>query len=256
MLHTIHVNVAKLEPAKLNSFLQPDTSCLSSASPRSMQKNIVTFIHALAHEVRNPLCTIKLAAELLNQSSLDEEQREFADIIIRGSERIKELINNLLVSARSEETAFDLYSMSQLLEEALIMTKDRMLLKNITVSKQYTETECSVRVDKEKMKIALINIIINAIDAMPSEGGELKLITKSTCDRNTVEIQDNGIGISKEHLKSIFKPYFTNKAGGIGLGLSVTLDILRANDAFVDVRSEEGAGTSFILSFDKMKQSV
>ena len=94
---------------KLGNFLRPDTSCLSAALPRNTHKNIPTFLPALAHEVRNPLCNIKLAVELLDQSSLDEEQREFVGIIIRGAERIEELINSLLVSARSEETAFDLY---------------------------------------------------------------------------------------------------------------------------------------------------
>ncbi len=238
---------------KLYRFLRHDTSGLLFVPPGRTDNDTAAFLPALAHEVRNPLSTINLAVEMLKLSSLDEEQIQFLAMINRGSDRIKELINNLLTSVRLHETAFELYSPQQLLEEALMMTKDRILLKNITVSKEYTEIECRVMANKENMKIALSNIIINAIDAMPSKGGRLRLVTNSTGNRNTVEIQDNGIGISKEHLKCIFNPYFTNKLGGLGLGLSVTLDILRANHASVDVRSEEGAGTCFMLSFDNKK---
>jgi len=228
--------------------LRPTTALFPFAFPRVTHKRTAVFFPALAHEIRNPLCTINLAVELLNQSSLDEEQRQFVDVIQKGSERIKELINSLLKPEL--ETAPGSYSTSQLLEEALFMTKDQILLRNIAVRKEYAETGCRVMVDKEKMKIALINIIVNAIDAMPSEGGQLKLVTKSTGELTTVEIHDNGLGMSKECLKNIFKPYFTNKKGGLGLGLALTLDILRSNHATVEVRSEEGEGTCFILSFD------
>jgi signal transduction histidine kinase len=105
-------------------------------------------------------------------------------------------------------------------------------------------------VNKQKIEIALTNIIINAIDAMHPENGKLKLITKSINGKCVIEIEDNGIGISKENLNNIFTPYFTDKAGGMGLGLSTTLGILKENHATVEVQSEEGMGTRFILSFE------
>ena len=245
-----------LRRTKMLAFTRPAASSLAFApSPGAYADNAI-ILPALAHEVRNPLSTINLAVEMLNLGTLDEEQRQFLDIIERGSKRITELINRFLESARPEEATFELYSLRQLLDDVLLMARDRILLKHITVSKEYTETLQSVLIDKEKMKIALSNIITNAIDAMPSEGGELTLVIRSVGRQNTIEIRDNGIGISKEHLKSIFKPYFTNKAGGLGLGLPVTLDILRANYASVDVRSEEAVGTCFILSFDEVDRSV
>lgn len=230
--------------------LRLNTAFSPFAVPRMTHKHTFDFLPALAHEVRNPLTAINLAVELLKQSGLDEEQQQFINVILRGSERIKELINNLLKPAQPLETVPGLYATSQLLEEALLLAKDRILLKNIVVSKEYAEAGPGVMVDREKMKIALSNIIVNAIDAMASEGGQLKLVTKSTNGCTTAEIHDNGIGISEECLKNIFMPYFTNKQGGLGLGLAVTQDILRANHVTVDVRSVEGAGTCFILSFD------
>ena len=207
------------------------------------------YISTLAHEVRNPLCNINLALEMLRSTQLDEEQSGLINIIMRGSGRIKDLINNLLVSDQIKESIAGYYSLHPVLEEVLALARDRILLKNITLYRDYAATEHCVLLNKEKIKIALTNIVINAIDAMPSEGGELRLITKSIGKRCSLEIQDNGKGISKEDLKRIFEPFFTNKEGGMGLGLSATMDILRENKASVDVRSEEGLGTCFILSF-------
>jgi signal transduction histidine kinase len=241
---------------KMHAFARPAASSLAFALPGRASNDNATLLPALAHEVRNPLSTINLAVEMLNMGALDEEQRQFLDIIERGSRRITELINRLLVSSQADETRSELYSLYQLLDDVLLMARDRILLKHITVRKEYTETQQSVFIDKEKMKIALSNIIANAIDAMPSQGGELTLVMKSAGRQNTIEIRDNGIGISKEHLKDIFKPFFTNKSDGLGLGLSVTLDILRANNASVDVRSEEGTGTCFILSLTGPPTSI
>jgi signal transduction histidine kinase len=207
------------------------------------------YVSALVHEVRNPLCNINLAMEMLDLTNLDEEQREYLNIITRGSCRIKDLVNTLLTSGQIGEYTSEFYSLNQLLEDVLIMAEDRILLKKVTVCREYAATEHRVLLDKVKMKIALTNIITNAIDAMPSATGELKLVTRSIGEESCIEIHDNGIGISQDNLKRIFDPYFTNKPGGMGLGLSATLDILRANHARVDVRSEEGLGTCFILSF-------
>ena len=107
--------------------------------------------------------------------------------------------------------------------------------------------------DKPKIKIALTNIIINAIDAMPSENGELRVCTKLIKGRYAVSIQDNGCGISKENLPLIFNPYFTNKSGGMGVGLAATNDILQSNNVSVKVESVVGEGTRFILLFEKNK---
>jgi len=209
------------------------------------------FVSALVHEIRNPLCNINLALEMLDLMKLDEEQRQYLGIIMRGSGRIKDLVSSLLTLDLAKEVNYEVYSLHHLLEEVLFMARDRILLKNISVTREYSATEHRVFLDAEKVKIAITNIVINAIDAMSSETGELKLITRSTDELSSIEIHDNGIGISKKDLKRIFKPHFSNKADGMGIGLSATLDILRANHTGVDVRSEEGVGTCFILSFDR-----
>jgi signal transduction histidine kinase len=213
------------------------------------------FASALAHEVRNPLATINLAVQMLKSPTKVLDHRLYLDIIMKASGQINDLITDLLKIPQPGEMQLEKYTMHQLLDEALALTEDRILLKNITVRKDYSTLDCRILVNKQKIKIALVNIIINAIDAMLPEKGKLKLITRSINGKCIIEIEDNGIGISKENLNHLFMPYFTNKAGGMGLGLSTTIDFLKASHAMVDVQSQEGRGTRFILSFEGIQQS-
>lgn len=209
---------------------------------------------ALAHEVRNPLATINLAVKMLKSPIKIYDDNLYLAIIIKASEQINDLITDFLTPPRPAEMHAKKYPVHELLDEALARTEDRILLKNITVRKDYSTLDCKILVNRQKIEIALTNIIINAIDAMPSENGKLKLITKSINGKCVIEIEDNGIGIGKENLQHIFTPYFTNKPGGMGLGLPTTKEFLTANHATVDVRSEEGKGTRFILSFEGIQQ--
>jgi signal transduction histidine kinase len=210
---------------------------------------------ALAHEVRNPLATINLAVQMLKSPNKVPDHKIYLDIITKAAGEINNLIADLLNVWQPDDMQLGKYAIHQLLDEALAMTEDRILLKHITVRKDYSTLDCKTLVNKQKIKIALVNIIINAIDAMRMENGRLKLITRSINGKCIIEIEDNGVGISKENLKNLFTPYFTNKAGGMGLGLSTTIDILKANHATVEVYSEEGKGTRFILSFEGVQHA-
>ncbi len=222
--------------------------------PKIVQKKATPFASALAHEVRNPLTNINLAVEMLKSTLKEKDQHFYLDIILRGSGRINDLVTDLVTLCLGDHQQPGKHSIHQMLDEVLAMTHDRITLKNIRVTKNYTMMDCMVMVDKEKVKMALTNIIINAIDAMPAEGGLLKLVTRSANGKAVIEIEDNGIGISEANLENIFKPFFTNKPGGLGIGLSTTQDILLSNNGLIDVRSEEGKGTLFILSFDRTGQ--
>jgi len=206
----------------------------------------------LAHEVRNPLTNITLAIGMLESCVKDnDEAKTYLDIILRSTMRINILVNELMKKDQVEEIHTEKHSIHDLIDEVLVMAQDRIRLKNIVIKKEYAAEDCNIALNKPELKIALTNIIINAIDAMTPDEGELKLVTKMTEDKYILRIEDNGCGISKENLQSIFKPYFTNKPGGMGLGLSNTLDILRLNQVRIDVESAVNVGTKFILSFNK-----
>jgi signal transduction histidine kinase len=209
------------------------------------------FASALAHEVRNPLTNIKLSGEILNSVIKDKALKTYVDIIMRSSKKIEVLINELLAVKPHNLIRREKYSLHQLLDEVLEMTEDRARLKNISVKKNLATEDCKIIMNRPKMKIALANIVINAIESMGAGDGELNLVTKSIDDRHVVLIKDNGCGISQGNLKKIFKPYFSNKPNGLGIGLTRTQEILESNNVRVNVESEVGKGTSFILLFDK-----
>jgi signal transduction histidine kinase len=240
---------------KLYSYLPPANLFSSLTPSKIVQKKPGQFVAALAHEIRNPLSNINLAVEMLKSAIReDDNQKIYLDIIMRSSVRINELINDLLKYQQVDEVQTERLSICQLLDEVVEMAKDRIMLKNIAVRKNYATRDCKMILNKQKMKIALTNIIINAIDAMGTENGELRLATKLINNRYAIQIEDNGCGISKGDLKYIFKPNYTNKAGGLGLGLAATYDILQLNHVGVNVESQKGEGTRFILLFEEKYQ--
>jgi signal transduction histidine kinase len=232
----------------------PQTIYFNSQSPAILKGHSGQFASALAHEVRNPLTNIKLSIQMLNSVVIDQDLKIYIDIIMRSSKRIDDLINELLTIQKVNEIHAEKYSMHELIDEVIESAKDRIKLKNVTVTKDFAIEDRNMILDRSKMKIALSNIIINAIDAMDPGKGKLNLVTKLIDGKYILLIKDNGCGISARNLKNIFKPYFTNKPGGLGIGLSTTYNILRANHVTINVESEEGTGTSFILLFDKKKK--
>lgn len=240
-----------LNPFTMNSITLPIPKKISFPERNDDPAQLLS---ALAHEVRNPLTNINLAVEALQSTLKDADLKTYLDIILRSSTRINELITQLLTSNLARKVRGHKYSIHHLLDEVIEMEKDRISLKNISVKKEYASQDCEIIVDKPKMQIALTNIIINAVEAMTRQNGQLTLVTKSNNGIPVVQIRDNGCGISKQNLKSIFMPNFSNKPGGLGIGLASTFRILQSNHVGIDVESEEGAGTSFILSFCKNQQ--
>jgi signal transduction histidine kinase len=191
---------------------------------------------------------------MLGSAITDNRLKVYLDIIKRSSIRINSLICDLLKN-QENEVQVEKHSIHQLLDEVLVMAGDRMRLKKIAVWKDYTSDDCKIELNRLKMLIGLTNIVVNAIDAMTPGKGKLKLVTKSIEGRYVIQIEDNGCGISKENLKNIFKPYFTNKGSGLGIGLATTYNILRSNNVGIKVESEEGRGTRFILTFEEIHQN-
>jgi len=207
----------------------------------------------IAHEVRNPLTNINLSVDQLktDNDNKNENTEIMLDMIVRNSNRINQLIADLLNSTKSTELVFQKVSINQLLDETLLLAKDRIQLKNIRVEKKYTENISDIAVDTEKIKIAFLNIIVNAIEAMESDKGILVIKTESQKNKCVVKITDNGSGINKESLSKLFEPYFTSKPKGTGLGLTNTQNIILSHNGYIHVESEISKGTTFsiILNF-------
>jgi signal transduction histidine kinase len=206
----------------------------------------------IAHEVRNPLTNIDLAVSQIKADLpvLDEGSTMLFDIVTRNSKRINQLISTLLDATRFTELSFAPVSINRLMDEALELAKDRLELNNISLVKKYSTDICDISVDAEKVKIAFLNLIVNAIEAMEPHNGLLEISTRGEDDKCVVEINDNGHGMTDEQLNHLFEPYFTTKSGGNGLGLTNTANIILNHKGDISVESKQGKGTTFTIKFN------
>jgi PAS domain S-box-containing protein len=205
----------------------------------------------LAHEVRNPLNNIGLSSEQLQLEMNAADRKIYLGIITRNTKRIDDLITELLDSSRPADIVLTKISLQSVLDESIAASADRMTLKFINLELHYPPAEAWVMADASKLKIAFLNIIINAIEAMNNNEGKLRIAIKMQGDNYVVSIKDNGEGINKENLTKLFEPYYTSKRRGMGLGLSATVNIIQSHNAFIEVQSAFGVGTNFILSFKR-----
>lgn len=209
------------------------------------------LMRMLAHEVRNPLTNIGLALEgFIGELPSDHDLQDYLDIIKRNAQRIDTLITQLLNSSKPTELHLEPLSLKEILEETLSETGDRLALKKIEVIKQFSAENDRIMLDREKIKIAFTNIIVNASEAMQEGSGKLEISTERALHKIVLSIRDNGNGISPEHLNKIFEPYFSSKPGGMGLGLASTLNIIQSHGGSIHVESQEGTGTTFFMTFN------
>lgn len=211
------------------------------------------LVRTLAHEVRNPLNNVQMAIEQLDSSHVPEDDKIFLEIIQRNAKRIDNLIGELLDSYRPYEKTFRVTNLRNVLEDTLQLALDRVRLKGIKISAKYPSEPCIIQADEEKLKIAFLNIVVNATEAIPNGNGEVDIVLSEKPEHYIVEIADNGTGIPPEILAKLFEPYFTSKRNGMGLGLASTLNIVQAHGGTIDVESEVNNGSKFIVSVPKIK---
>lgn len=208
------------------------------------------LVRTLAHEVRNPLNNINMSVEQLAHTGTENEENTlFLDIIQRNSKRIGDIITELLDTARPTELTFDRHSLQAIMDEAIGEALDRITLQHINMQIRYANAPCYIMANKEKLRIAFLNIIINAVEAMEPGKGVLTITIDAVKNNQTVTIRDNGCGIPEENISRLFEPYFTSKRNGMGLGLAATLNILQSHRANIDVSSVMKLGTTFTISF-------
>jgi signal transduction histidine kinase len=221
---------------------------------KEMEKFAATgrIARTIAHEVRNPLTNITLATEQLQETPAGQagDAQLFLDMIRRNAGRINQLVSDLLQSTRFAQLEFADVDLNKLMDETLDMAKDRIELNHIRVEKNYANDLRPVSVDAEKMKLAMLNIIVNAAEAMENGKGVLSINTLKTGDKCLVEISDNGAGMDDDALQKIFEPYFTSKSKGAGLGLTNTQNIILNHKGNISVKSKPGSGTSFFIQLN------
>ncbi|MBN8853439.1 MAG: hybrid sensor histidine kinase/response regulator [Sphingobacteriales bacterium 50-39] len=213
-------------------------------------RSTATLLRTLAHEVRNPLTNINLSVEQLKPELNSEDANIYLDIIARNCGRIDGLISELLDLSRPAEISLQRVPLQSIVDSTLAAASDRISLKGIGMELNYPEHPAYIMADMEKLKIAFLNIVINAVEAVPNQAGRINVTIREDGGHYKVFINDNGSGIPEENISRIFEPYFTSKTNGFGLGLAATWNILQSHRATIDVNSQIGEGTSFVLAFE------
>ncbi|MCX5851628.1 MAG: PAS domain S-box protein [Deltaproteobacteria bacterium] len=206
----------------------------------------------IAHEVRNPLSSIKMSLQILekrmNPAGNDLKRFKIAE---KEVEHLEKLVNDVLIYAKPSAPVREPSDIRGILEHALAMVEKALTDKHIIVQKRFGSGIPPLMVDSAMLEQAFLNICHNAIDAM-EEGGKLLVSAKTANDSGrpsvVVEIEDNGCGIDQEDMPSLFNPFFTRKKYGIGLGLAQVKKIIDLHHGMVEILSKKGEGTRFIVT--------
>ncbi len=233
----------------------------------------------LAHEIKNPLVTIRTAFEFLMggqpDQKIDEDFKKFIGLALRETNRINDLIKQLLNLGRALPPKFEWFDINQVIDDTILLLKPSIMEKNIEVNVLRGDQKFEIYADKDQLKQVFLNIGQNAIEAMKS-GDKLTIEVipdfeilesisansfypeKVTDDplkksKAIVKISDTGKGISKEELEYIFEPFYTGKISGTGIGLAIVNNIIKEHNGNISVDSIEGVGTTFTLELPMIR---
>lgn len=206
----------------------------------------------IAHEIRNPLASISGSVQLLSQQASQPEDQKLFNIVIKETDRLNDLISEFLDYAKPLPKPTEIVVVKNILQEVLELNKYNSKLNQAVQIVQDFVVEGRIYGYRDKLKQAIMNIIINAYQAMETcEIQSLKLQLFEREQYVVLSIRDSGIGMNEIVQKRLFEPFFTTKSRGTGLGLAVTHKIFEAHGASILVESEPGKGTEFVIQFSK-----
>lgn len=201
----------------------------------------------MAHEIRNPLGSIKGAAEILKDDyGPDAPKQEFVQILLKEADRLNQILQEFLSFARPAPPELKQEDINEVIESVLALTAQPARSSRITVEQRFDRTIGKRDLDAGLLKQAVLNLVLNAIQAMP-EGGRLTVRSALRPDSIEVQVADTGTGITPGNRKKLFSPFFTTKKNGTGLGLAITFRIIQNHHGSIDVESEPGKGTTFTV---------
>jgi len=213
------------------------------------------MVASVSHEIKNPLGIVRSTAEILNKrlKDLAPSSKHLTEIIITETSRLDDIVREFLDFARPQIPQFTKGSINDLILKVMEFMKTEFAKNRITVRTDLNPAIKPMNIDQNLFYRALLNLFINALQAMP-DGGTLSINSSFAQDNRKnihIMIQDTGIGISKEKLPMIFTPFYTDKNRGTGLGLAIAQNIINEHNGSIDVESETGKGTTFIITLSQ-----
>ncbi len=208
----------------------------------------------LAHEIRNPLNSIKINIQLLQEDledSLQDEEtktefRETINLVTYEIGRLNELMTNFLTYARPTELKRETLDLNHFLNDLIQFLKKQADEKGVSLESSLPESPILINVDARRLRQALMNILINDIQIVP-EKGRIQVSLKAVRDLAVIRVEDNGPGMTEEFMREIFVAFRSQRRGGTGLGLSIANKFVEAHGGGIKVESTVGKGTTFSI---------
>lgn len=219
---------------------------------RAQYAEMAQLAGGLAHEIRNPLSTMRMNLDLLAEdfqdveTTRDRRARQKIDRLRRESERLEDILENFLRYVRIQDLSPDPADLNAAVDDLRDFCSPRAASQGVIVRVQLDETLPPVPLDVDLFKQALLNLMLNALQAMP-DGGELHLKTRREGPWAVLDVIDTGRGIPEELRERVFESFVSTRKGGSGLGLPTTRRIVRAHGGSIELRSEPGKGSQFTV---------
>ncbi|MGV8080157.1 MAG: two-component system sensor histidine kinase AtoS [Syntrophales bacterium] len=211
------------------------------------------LIAGIAHDIRNPLTSIRGFVQYLQKSGNPEEVKEYAPLIIRQVDGLNRTIGELLRFAKPAPPHFEPVQLNDLIGgEIMRLVRNRAAKQSIDVELDLDPMLPMIRADGEQLKQVLLNLLINSGQAMTSGGRIVIRTSMDTPGKLTIVVADNGAGIAPQHLEKIFDPFFSTKPAGTGLGLAIVNHIINGHNGTIAIVSEPGKGTTVTIRLPEM----
>ncbi len=218
------------------------------------QASIDELSSTIAHEIRNPIAAAKSLVQQMGEDPTSVENVEYAKVALEELDRVERRISHLLKYAKEEDYTFANVNLAGVVDSALTQLRAKLDASKVNVARNYISGP-TVYADAEKLRQVFANILDNAIDALEpvAEGRRIELFIENGTPGGagahaTVRVRDNGCGVPVDKIDRIFNPFFTTKEKGTGLGMAISKKIVEAHEGTIDLVSEVGRGTEFMVT--------
>jgi len=222
-------------------------------------RHVEALAAGVAHEIRNPITAAKSLVQQMGEDPTAHDNVEYAGVALAELERVEKSISHLLRFAREEDVTLDAVSLDAVVDSALETLRDRIGSLSVDVQRDVAAID-GVRGDAEKLRRVVINLLGNALDAFAEAGTagprlEIQGGRNLAGDQAWLRVRDNGPGMNAEKLSRIWSPFYTSKDSGTGLGLALSKKVIEAHGGSIEVASEPGHGTEFVVTLPRRASS-
>lgn len=206
----------------------------------------------IAHELRNPMASIRGALEVLKEKGQFKDNSEkLIQVVFKESSRLNRVIENFLKYAKGQQHEVEFKDLGEVIDEVwLLIHQGKRGSKSIELEKDLSPSKIILKIDKDQLIQIFYNLFLNSLDAMPNVG-RISVKAEEEADCIKIIVRDEGKGIPEKELSEIFRNYYSTKTHGVGMGLAITRRIVQSNHGRIDIQAEEGIGATVILHFPK-----